>query len=232
MNRRLTPLALAAAITLGTATAEAHISVASGPGFANTTQEITFGVGHGCSGTDTASVRIEIPAGVTSVRAETSGFGKATVETDAAGTVIAVTWQKPEQDVLATDTNYYKLTLRLKVPNQPFTTIYFPAHQTCRGGDAGAATVDWVGTPPFPDAGGPEPAPALFILPARLPGWNKFTVAQPVSDLAPVFGDAQIVWLGTAAFSANPATAELIAATAGVTKLTALAANDVIWVKY
>ena len=53
---------------------------ASGPGFANTTQEVSFGVGHGCSGTDTYSVRIEIPAGVTSVRPETSDFGKTTVK--------------------------------------------------------------------------------------------------------------------------------------------------------
>lgn len=46
--------------------ARAHVSVVSGPGFANTTQEIVFGVGHGCAGADTTRVRVEIPAGVLS----------------------------------------------------------------------------------------------------------------------------------------------------------------------
>jgi hypothetical protein len=46
------------------------------------------------------------------------------------------------------------------------------------------------------------------------------------------FGDAQIVWKGTAAFSANPTTAGLIAGTSGVTALTSIAAGDVIWVKH
>ena len=48
------------------------------------------------------------------------------------------------------------------------------------------------------------------------PGWNKYVVAQAVPDVAAIFGDAQIVWKGTAAYSANPATAALIAATPGV----------------
>ena len=72
-------------------------------------------------------------------------------------------------------------------------------------------------------AGGAAGAPA---------GWNKYIVAAAVPDVAALFGDAQIVWKGTAAYSANPTTAELIGATPGVTALTALAANDEIWVKY
>jgi uncharacterized protein YcnI len=222
-----------AAISLLAATAGAHIEVASGPGFANTSQEITFGVGHGCSGIDTYSVKIDIPAGVSSVRAETSDFGKATVEKDAAGNVIAVNWTKAAADLLDSDTNYYKLVLRLKVPNAPFTTIFFPAHQTCMATDGGTTVVDWVGTMPAPpDGGGPEPAPALKIVPARRAGWNKLTVPAAVSDLSGFFGDALIVWKGTAAYSSNPATADLIMKTSGVTALGALAANDEVWVKY
>ncbi len=233
MKRSAQSLLVGAAISLIAIKASAHIEIASGPGFANTSQEITFGVGHGCSGVDTSSVRIEIPAGVTSVRAETSDFGRATVEKDMAGTVTAVTWRKPDADLLDGDPNYYKLTLRLKVPNAPFTTIFFPAHQTCKGLDGGTTVVDWVGTMPSPDGGGPEPAPALNILPARVAGWNKFTVPAAVSDLSVFFKDALIVWKGnTAAYSANAVTADLITKTAGVTALTALAANDQVWVKY
>jgi uncharacterized protein YcnI len=221
-------------VSLLSALANAHVSVASGPGFANTTQEITFGVGHGCAGADTYRVRVEIPAGVLSVRPLRSDFGKVSVEKDAAGTITAVSWQKADADALDTDVAYYKLVIRLKVPDQAFKTIYFPAHQTCRAMDGTMTTVDWkmLPTDPIVDGGTDEPAPALAILPARKPGWNKFVVTQAVSDLGALFSDAQIVWKGTAAYSANATTADLIGATAGVTALTALAASDEIWVKY
>jgi uncharacterized protein YcnI len=215
--------------------ARAHVSIASGPGFANTTQEITFGVGHGCAGADTYRVRIEIPADVLSVRPMRSDFGKVSVEKDTAGTITAVSWQKADADALDADLAYYKLVVRLKVPNKPFTTYFFKAHQTCRAMDGTLSTVDWsmLPTDPVVDGGATdEPAPALVVLPARQPGWNKFVVAQAVADVSTLFSDAQIVWKGTAAYSANPNTAALITSTAGVTSLTSLAANDEIWVKY
>jgi uncharacterized protein YcnI len=233
MKRTGQALLIGTAISLTAAMVDAHVEIASGPGFANATQEITFAVGHGCAGMDTSSVKVDIPDGVTSVRAETSDFGKVTVEKDMAGIVKSVTWTKPDADLVDGDPNYYKLTLRLKVPNTPFTTVFFPTHQTCKGTDGGTSVSDWIATMPSPDGGGPEPAPALRILPARVAGWNKFTVPVAISDLGAFFKDALIVWKGnTAAYSSNPATAELITKTAGVTALTSLAANDEIWVKY
>ena len=61
-----------------------------------------------------------------------------------------------------------------------------------------------------------EPAPALTVLPARQPGWNKYTVPVAVADLKPLFADAQIVWKDSAAYSANANTVAQIAGTAGV----------------
>lgn len=104
----------------------AHISVASGPGFANTTQEVAFGVGHGCAGADTFRVRIDIPSSVTSVRPQRSDFGRVSVEKDATGAITAVVWQKADLDALEADIAYYKLVIRLKVPNLPFSTVYLP----------------------------------------------------------------------------------------------------------
>lgn len=219
-------------VTLVAGAASAHVSVASGPGFGGKSQEITFGVGHGCEGADTLSVRVEIPAEVTSVRTLTSDFGRATVETNDAGLVTAVTWQKPEADLLEADTGYYKLVMRIRVPDQPFTTLIFPAHQTCKAADGTVTVVDWIGAEAAEVEGGPEPAPRLLILPARLPGWNRYTVPVAVADLSTVFSDAQIVWKGDAAYSANPITVEQIAQTPGVTALAALAAGDEVWVKY
>jgi uncharacterized protein YcnI len=233
MKRTVAALLAVTGVFLVPALAHAHISVASGSGFANTTQEIVFGVGHGCSGADTYSVKVEIPAGVTSVRPVRSDFGKVSVEKNAAGDVTAVIWQKAEQDLLEGDLSYYKLTVRLKLPNQPFTTLYFPTHQTCKAADGTLSTTHWVGTPATPGGGeAQEPAPAVQVVPARKPGWNKFTVPAAIPDLNVFFGDAQIVWKGSAAFSPNPATTELVKATSGVTELTALQANDEIWVRY
>ncbi len=224
------PALLAGLAALVSSSAQAHVSIASGPAFANTSQEVTFGVGHGCDGADTYRVQVEIPAGVTSVRPETSDFGQADVETDAAGAVVSVTWTKADASVLDADTQYYKLLLRLKAPDQAFSTLYFPAHQYCRAKDGTETTVDWVGLDASDSS--VEPAPALRILPARFPGWNKFTASVAVDDLKGFFSDAEIVWVGSKAYSINPATTEQIAATSGVSALTAIAEGEQIWVKY
>jgi len=232
MHRMLPTATLAGfAALVSTTTAHAHVSIASGPAFANTSQEVAFGVGHGCDQADTVQVRIEIPAGVTSVRPETSDFGQADIETDAGGTVVAVLFTKADSAVLKADTQYYKLLIRLKPPDQPFTKVYFPAHQTCRAADGTETVVDWVGLDDSADTT-VEPAPTLYVLPARFPGWNKFTVHTAVDDLKGFFGDAQIVWSGNKAYSVNPTTSELIAGTSGASALTAITEGEQIWVKY
>ncbi|APR81746.1 Hypothetical protein A7982_07095 [Minicystis rosea] len=231
MKRAFLSLVALAAVSLAPAIASAHISIASGPGFAGSSQEISFGVGHGCSGLDTYSVKIEIPSDVTSVRAMTSDFGAVSFEKDAANIIKSVTWQKPDASLLEEDLGYYKLVLRIKVPNKPFTLLHFPAHQTCRSKDGQTTTtVDWIAVEETD--GGAEPAPALKILPTRNPGWNKVTVPAAITDLSVFFSDALIVWKEDAAYSANPNTVDQISKTAGVKALGALAANDEIWVKY
>lgn len=212
--------------------AQAHVSIGSGPAFAGTTQEVTFTVGHGCDGVDTFSVRVEIPEAVTSVRAVDGGLGQAEVERDAADLVRAVTWTKAEADIHEGDPAFYRVTLRIKVPNAPFSTLHFPSRQVCRTPAGAETTVDWVGTGASGEAEGVEPAPTLMILPARQRGWNRYTVPVAIADLAATFQDALIVWRGNAAYSANPLTVEQIGRTEGVTALTALTAGDEIWVKY
>jgi periplasmic copper chaperone A len=234
MLRKLASVMAAALVVALPFVAAAHVSLSSGAGFANTTQEVAFGVGHGCAGADTYRVKIDIPTGVSSVRPMRSDFGRVSVHKDAAGIITSVTWQKADADALEEDIAYYKLVVRLRVPNQPFTTIHFPAQQTCRAADGTLSVVNWsmLPTDPVVDGGADEPAPELRIVPARQPGWNKFVVAQAISDLSIYFGDARIVWRGSAAYSPSTSTSELIGATPGVSRLSSLAANDEIWVKY
>lgn len=219
--------------------AHAHIGASSATPYANATAETVFSVGHGCEGYDTLSVKISIPAGVTSLRVvESWPFTNVTTEKDAAGTVTSVTFSKPQERVRAADDGYYKLTIRAKLPDKPFTTLYFPAIQTCKSQDGSVTppATEWIGTTANETENGPEPAPSLFVLPARTPGWNKFTIPAGVEikkeQLATVFKDALIVWADKAAYSVNPNTAAQIAAEDGVEALESIAAGTEIWVKY
>lgn len=220
--------ALPLATMLAAPMAWAHLSLA-GPVYANTSQVLTFGVGHGCEGADTYRVEVRIPAGVTSVRALPSSFGNGIVQTNEAGDVTAVIWTKPVADVLPGDTQYYQVALRAKTPDAAFTKLIFPAIQTCRTPEGVETTTEWIGTGAQGETA--EPAPAIVLLPARKPGWNKYTVTTELADLS-AFADAQIVWSGNAAYSANAEIAKLIEDDATVDTLTSIAAGATIWVKY
>jgi hypothetical protein len=227
------------------ALATAHIGVPSGIAQANKSgQKITFAINHGCDGTggaklDTLSFEITIPDGIdkTSVRAMPSDLDPTPVVTKTSTSVTSIKWSRDPADLQADDVAYYEVTFRAKVTDVPFTAIPFVLTQVCRpqGGDAGGAddvTVTWTGA----DANGnPEPSPNVYVAPIHVNGWNKITVSTVVAnkDLGLYFGDAQIVWRGTEAFSPNMAVNAAIGMTPGVTPLTGdLAAGDEIWVKY
>lgn len=225
-------------VTLGAlaGVANAHVSITSGPAAANKSQLITLGVGHGCEDSagkhlDTIKVRVEIPAGVTSVRALFSDFGKPTL-IKSGDTVTAVEWTKPVLDLLDGDDGYYELKIRARVPDAPFSKLKFSVKQTCEDSTTHAQVVtDWNA-----DDGATtgEPAPYLTVVPARSTGWNKIIVPRALTqdEVAAYLGDALIVWKGTAAYSSNPNTAAQIGATPGVTALDGVTAGDELWVRY
>jgi uncharacterized protein YcnI len=231
--RTLVSLSLSGALLALATPALAHVSLASGPAQVAKTQKITFGVGHGCElqdGThlDTVSIKVEIPAGISSVRPMPGDFGKATVE-KSGDAVTAVVWTKPAPD--AGDVEYYELTLRARVDAPAFTTLAFKVTQTCKNSDGSDVVVRWDG------AAGGNPAASLVVVPARVPGWNKITLDANTTVTAanlPVYlGDAVIVWRGKEGFSANANTMSLIQGTSGASVLsTDLKPNDELWVKY
>lgn len=231
---RLSPLLAGLCFTglvlSATRAAEAHVDISSGPAAAAKSQQITFAVGHGCEGSDTVRVRVDIPAGVTSVRPLFSDFGKPTVIRNGT-TVTAVEWTKPDGDALAADDAYYELKLRVRVPDAAFTQIQFNITQVCRSAQGVETTVAW----DQPPGSTGNTAPQLTVVPAHTPGWNRIAVGRAVAaaDLPRYFGDAQIVWRGNAAFSVNAATMMQIGQTQGVTALAGdLAAGDELWVRY
>jgi uncharacterized protein YcnI len=224
---------LLATVTLvAPAAAWGHVSV-SGPGYAGKSAILTFGVGHGCEGFDTNTIDVSIPPEITSLRGVTSpAFGDPTMVKDDAEIITNVVWTKT--DSRDADDMYYPLAIRTTLPNTPFVTLYFPAHQVCMGEGGEELVTDWAALPgaePLEDGSEPPPAPALTIMPPRTPGWNKYVVPVEITSLS-IFNDALIVWNGDAAYSANAETAALIEAEEGVTTLTSIAADDTIWVKY
>jgi hypothetical protein len=112
---------------LSSSIALAHVSLPSGPAQADKSgTKITFGISHGCEvggvHYDTWKFRVEIPAGMTSVRALTSDFGRPVVTkagTPAIATVIE--WTRAPTDLLDDDDGYYEVSIRAKIPNTPFT---------------------------------------------------------------------------------------------------------------
>lgn len=229
MRLSLRPAAAVSAVAmlLASANANAHVGIA-GPAFAGTNQVITLNVGHGCEGADTVRIEVSIPKEVTTVRGLPSFFGYADVKKNEAGVVTSVVWTKA--DVRPGDDQYYPLQLRIAVPKTPFETLYFPTTQYCRTAAGVESSTAWNSMlTPVPE--GQSPSPTLVVLPARSPGWNKYTAPKEITDLA-IFNDAQIVWVGDSAYSSNPTTKEQIAAEAGVSVLTKIDAQAEIWVKY
>ena len=76
-----------------------------------------------------------------------------------------------------------------------------------------------------------NPAPSFLAYPARIKGWNKYIAPDHLHDMS-IFNDAEIVWKGDAAYSANPNTVELINADTAATPLSEIHPEEVFWVKY
>lgn len=234
-HRHVATLRVLAAIStaLVATAAQAHVGITNPNVAAGSSQIIHFGVGHGCAGADTTRIVVTIPAEVTSVRGiPGTGFGEADVITDEAGLPLAVAWEK--DTVRDLDDAYYQLSLRISVPATPFATLYFPVTQTCRDAEGVETVVEWNALPGDPPPQGEEeasPAAALSIVPARSPGWNRYVAQSAIIDLS-VFKDAEIVWVGDAAYSSNQLTAELIANEEGVAQLVGIEPGAEIWVKY
>lgn len=224
----MSPRLISLALTLWAAPALAHVSVA-GPGFAGKSQVLVFSVGHGCEGADTTGIRVSIPKEVVSVRALPSAFDHVEIEKNDEGAVVAVVWTK--DDVRPADDHYYQFSIRIGVPDVPFSTIHFPTRQTCHTADGEEIVVDWAETSVGSGDGEDEPAPGLRVLPPRVAGWNEYSVVAEIKDLS-VFDDAQIVWVGDAAYSPNPSIQAVIAKDTRIKPLETVPAGSKVWVKY
>jgi len=160
-------------IGLSTGTASAHVGIAEPEHVAGSYTLLTFGVPHGCDGSPTTEVRIQIPEEIPQVT-PTVNYGwdvsKVMVELDEpieGGHGVTLTERVGEVVYTAHDPLPADLrdafVLSLQVPDTPGETLYFPTVQICEEGEAA-----WVEIPsddvPASELG--EPAPSIRIIEA------------------------------------------------------------------
>ncbi|MBU2894214.1 DUF1775 domain-containing protein [Colwellia sp. D2M02] len=239
--KKVLKTSLLASSCIFTVAVQAHVGVASGPHFANKTSIIELSIPHGCtdevSGSeDTVRIVAKVPSSITSVHAIDAVFGQATaVFVDGEHSYNEITWVKTPGTERDSDTQYYKVAFRGKLPDATFSTVFIPTTQYCINDIEQEISVSWdVESSGHDHHGGGEgnPAPSLMVMPARTPGWNQYTTGadQHLHDMS-IFNDAEIVWWDDAAFSSNVVTQELIEAE-GKAALSEIHDNASFWVKY
>lgn len=132
MSRSPLVAALFAAASLLPWPAAAHVGVEPAQATANTTLAVGFRIGHGCGESPTTAVRIRIPPGVTAVQPQAkAGWEVKTISGPApASGVLQVDFVGGKLPANLFDT----FVLRMKVPDAPNTTVYFPVVQECEMG--------------------------------------------------------------------------------------------------
>ncbi|CAA0090362.1 Uncharacterised protein [Zhongshania aliphaticivorans] len=233
-NSRAVKYGLPLALSLATGVAQGHVSVISDTAYAESYYEVTLAIPHGCDGADTESVEVVIPDAMTSVTPFLD-FTEANIpvvieKDEASGAVTKLTFERSE--TADSDSTTYTVSFRGKLGDVPFTTQFFPTTQYCVGGGVSA----WVGASTSHDHGSTTestelPAPSLFVYPARHNGWNQYTAPDHLHDMS-IFDDAEIVWKGTAGYSANPVAMELIEGDEDSSVLSEIHTDESFWVKY
>lgn len=260
--------ASAASAHVGIANLSTGISVGGQAPFAiaGTTNEILFAIPHGCTAAestptltganlDTYKIAITVPAavvtatGAASVRPVLDGtFGPVARTTESDGG-ITFTWTRLTSITAPTaDDQMYKPSVRLKMPaatGAAIIKLQFRTRQYCKDSGNTEYTMDW----------GTANSPTLLVFPDKRRGFNSYTLdastvgdftatsgtATLASKLKSYFGDAAIVWVSKAGYSANAHTQARVTALIardstysdlGSTAGKSLTANDTIWVRY
>ncbi len=160
-----------AAVLAAAAPAGAHVSPDRSEVPAGSSTDLHLGTGHGCDGSPTTMIEVQIPDAIVSVTphvvpgwtasitTETldapveGGHGEQITERDA-----VVTWTaEPGQELI--DGFKMQFGLSFRVPDAPGTTLHFPTIQTCQEG-----STDWIEIAAEGDAEPESPAPAVQIV--------------------------------------------------------------------
>lgn len=156
------------------APARAHVSLEWPAAFAGSAYKASFQVSHGCEGSPTREVSVEIPAGVRGVKPMPRPGWSLSIERaplpqpeTSHGRVVTdevsrVTWTASTAQDMLPDAHYGEFILRATLPARE-GTLYWPVRQSCAQGRQ-----DWVQRPASGGDGRnlSAPAPRLDLMPA------------------------------------------------------------------
>lgn len=139
-RRRIRPSRLAigalagAALVIGAPlAANAHVGVSPENPAAGAATELSFGFGHGCDGSPTTALRVQIPEGVTNVQPVWQAGWTAEADTAENGTVTAVTYTA---DSAIPDGQRASVALQARFADDAEGTSYaFGVVQSCESGE-------------------------------------------------------------------------------------------------
>jgi uncharacterized protein YcnI len=154
------------AAALAAPLAHAHITVEPASAPAGAYQKLTFKVGHGCAGSATTGISVQLPEGAIGAKPMpktgwtiTTADGKLAVPIQSHGatvtsTVREVSWKGGPLP----DAWYDEFSLQVKLPATP-GKLYFKVAQVCEKG-----RTDWIDLPAASGAASKTPAPAFEVL--------------------------------------------------------------------
>jgi uncharacterized protein YcnI len=153
------------------APARAHVTLETRQAPTDSYYKAVFNVPHGCKESPTVRIRVRIPDGVTGVKPQPKPGWKLMITrvklakpidaghgTTITETVSEVSWSGGE----LADEHFEEFRIRMKLPDRPGATLYFPVVQDCREG-----VHRWIEVPEKGRSGDDlkEPAPALRLTP-------------------------------------------------------------------
>jgi uncharacterized protein YcnI len=167
MKRAVLSVAAAGAALIAVGAAAAHVYPATASAPAGGSTIVPFVVPHGCDGSPTRSVTVQIAAGVTSARPQAKPGWRLSIVRgklpkpvkDFAGKtvtqgVLSVTWSGGTLP----DGQFDTFNLLLGMPDTPGKTVYFPTVQRCAKG-----VTRWIQIPKKGQAEPEHPAPGVAL---------------------------------------------------------------------
>jgi uncharacterized protein YcnI len=168
MRRRVIVAVVGVLVLMVASPAFGHVTVSPTESTADGFATLVFQVPHGCEGSPTTSLSIQIPAGVVSVKPQVKPGWELTIEegtlpepVDYFGEtltegVLSVTWSGGSLEDQFMD----QFGMSVKLPPSAGETLYFPAVQTCAEGEHA-----WIQIPEEGQSSEEleEPAPAVLL---------------------------------------------------------------------
>lgn len=162
-------LAITAVATLMASAASAHVVLEKREAVVGSYYKAVFQVGHGCDGSATTAIRVQIPDGVIAAKPmQKQGWKLATTKGAYAQQhahhghavsegVRTITWSGKLPDAFYDE---FVVSVKLTDELKAGTVLYFPVTQTCEKGES-----KWVDIPAAGQPASKAPAPGLALLP-------------------------------------------------------------------